>query len=79
MWSDQFTGQTNHYMSITRVSIATRLCRMMTFPDGLQHIMSHNPLIKWPYEIRGPHTGGDSACNRLSCHQLFVRFEMFNF
>ena len=79
MWSEQFTGQTDHYISITRASMATKLCRIMTFPDGLQHIMSHNPLIKWPYQIQGSHTGSGSECKRLSCHKLFVRFEMFNF
>ena len=42
-----------HYISITRVPIATKPGRMMTFLAGLLPIMSHDPLITWPCQIRG--------------------------
>ena len=62
----------NHYISITRVPMATKLGRMMTSLDGLLPIMSHDPLIKWSCEIRGPLTGRGSVGKRLSRHRLLV-------
>ena len=57
----------NHHISITRVSMATTLGRMIASLDWLLP-MSHDPLITWPCEIRGSLTGGDSACKNLSRH-----------
>ena len=48
----------DHLISITRVSIATKLGRMIASLDGLLPIMSHDPLITWPCEIRDSPTGG---------------------
>ena len=45
---------------IRRVSMANKLGRMITSLDGLLPIMSHDPLITWPCEIRGLLTGGGS-------------------
>ena len=59
----------NHHISITRVSIATKLGRMIASLVGLLPIMSHDPLITWHWEIQGSLTGGGSACKRLSRHQ----------
>ena len=42
----------NHFISIARVSIANKICRMMTSLDGLLPMMSRDPLIPWPCEIR---------------------------
>ena len=56
--------------------MATKLGRMMTSLDGLLPlIMSHDPLITWPCEIRVSLTGRGSACKRLSHHQLLALFE----
>ena len=52
--------------------MATKLGRMIASLDGLLPIMSHDPLITWPCEIRGSLTGGGSARKRLSCHRLLV-------
>ena len=41
----------NHYISTTRVSIAAKLGRMITYFDGLLPIKSFDPLITWPYEM----------------------------
>ena len=60
----------NHHMSITRVSMATKLGRMIASIDRLVPIMSHDLLITWPCEIRGSLIGGSSVHKRLSCHQL---------
>ena len=65
----------NHYISITRVSMATKLGRMIASLDGLLPIMSHDPLITWPCEIRGSLTGWGSAYKRLCRHRLLVLFE----
>ena len=54
--------------------MATKLGRMIASLDGLLPIMSHDPLITWPCEIRGSFTGGSSAPKRLSCHRLLVDF-----
>ena len=62
----------NHHISVTRVSMATKLGRMIPSLDGLLPIMLHDPLITWPSEMRDSLTGGSSACKRLSCHQLLV-------
>ena len=48
--------------------MATKLGRMIAFPDGLLPIMSHDPLIIWSCEIRGSLTGGSSAGKHLSRH-----------
>ena len=52
--------------------MATKLGRMIASLDGLLPIMSHDPLITWPCEIRGLPTGGGSARKRLSRHRLLV-------
>ena len=41
----------NHYISITRVPMAIKFDRMMTFLDGLLPVMSRDPLITRPCEI----------------------------
>ena len=41
----------NHYISITRVPVATKIGKMMTSLDGILPT-SHDPLITWPCEIR---------------------------
>ena len=64
----------NHPISITRVSMTTKLGRMITSLDWLLPIMSHDPLITWPCEIRGSLTGGGSAWKCLSRHRLLVSF-----
>ena len=33
--------------------MATKIGRMIAFSDELLPIMLHDPLITWPYEIRG--------------------------
>ena len=58
----------NHHISITRVSVATKLGRMIASLDGILAIMSHDPSITWPCETRGSVTGGGSARKRLSRH-----------
>ena len=60
----------NYHISITRVSLATKLGRMITFLDGLLPIMSHDSLITWPCEIRGSLKGGASTHKRLSRHRI---------
>ena len=45
---------------------------MIAFLDELLPIMSHDPLITWPREIRGSLTGGGSARKHLSRHRLLV-------
>ena len=52
--------------------MTTKLGRMIASLDGLLPIMSHDPLITWPCEIRGSLAGGDSVCKRLNRHRLFV-------
>ena len=37
--------------------MATKLGKMLTSLDGILPIMSHDPLISWPCEIRGSLTG----------------------
>ena len=64
----------NHHISITRVSMATKLGRMIASFDGLLPIMSHDLLITWPCEIRGSLTGGGSARKCLGRHRLLVLF-----
>ena len=41
----------NHYISTTRVTIATKLGRMITYFDGLLPITSHDTLISLSCEI----------------------------
>ena len=67
----------NHHISITRVSMTTKLGRMIASLDGLLPIMSHDPLIIWPCEIRGSLTGGGSARKYLSRHRLLVNLLKF--
>ena len=64
----------NPHISITRVSMATKLGRMIASLDGLSSITSHDPLITWPCEIQGSFTGGGSVRKNLSCHRLLVFF-----
>ena len=52
--------------------MATKLDRMIASLDGLLPIMSHDPLIAWPCEIRSSLTGGGPARKRLSHHRLLV-------
>ena len=52
--------------------MAIKLDRMIASLDGLLPIVSHDPLITWPCEIRGSLTGGGSACKRLSHHRLLL-------
>ena len=54
--------------------MATKLGRMIASVDRLLPIMSHDPLITCPCEIRGLFIEGGSACKRLSRHQLLVSF-----
>ena len=54
--------------------MTTKLGRMIASLDGLLPIMSHDPLITWPCEIRGLLTGGGSARKRLSCHRFLVAY-----
>ena len=61
------------YISITRVPMAKTLGRMMTLLDRLQHMMSHDPLITWPCEIRSSLTRRGPARKRFSRHRLLVR------
>ena len=37
----------NHYISTTRVPMATKLDKMITYFDGLLPIKSHDSLITW--------------------------------
>ena len=62
----------NHHISITRVSMATKFGRMRASLDGFLTIISHDPFITWPREIRGSFTGRGSARKRLSRHRLLV-------
>ena len=41
----------NYYISTTRVLIATKLARMITYLHGLLHVKLHDPLITWSCEI----------------------------
>ena len=54
--------------------ISTKLERMMTSIDELLPVISHDPLITWPGEIRGLPTGGGSARKHLNHHRLRVPF-----
>ena len=58
----------DHYVSTTRLSMATKLGRMIVCPDGLLPII----LIAWPLEMQGSLIGGGSAHKHLSRHQLLV-------
>ena len=71
---DHMTNK-NHYISITRVPLATKRGRMMNSFDWPLPIMSDNSLITWPCEIQGLLTGGGSARKLLkSRHRLFVAY-----
>ena len=48
--------------------MVTKLGRVIASLDGFLPIMLHDPLITWPFEIRGSLTGGGSARKRLSLH-----------
>ena len=52
--------------------MAAKLSGMMTSLNGFLPIMSYEPLIKWPGEMRGSLTEGGSARKRLSRHRLIV-------
>ena len=56
--------------------MTNKLDRIMTSLDGLLPIMSHDPLITWPCEIRGAIIGTSSTCKRLSRHRLLVAFAL---
>ena len=68
-----------HCISTTRVPMATKLGRMMTYLDGLQLIKPYDPLITCRCEIKSSLTRGGSARRRLSRHRLhvFVCFVIF--
>ena len=59
--------------------MATKLGRMIASRDGLLPIMSYDPLITWPCDIRGSLTGEGSAGKRLSRHRLLVIISFFSF
>ena len=40
-----------HYISTIRVSVATKLCWMLTYLDGLLPIKSSDPFITWSCKI----------------------------
>ena len=63
----------NRYISITRVSVATKIGRMIASLDGLLPIMLHDPLITWSCKTQGSLTGGGSAHKCLSRQRLLVR------
>ena len=44
---------TNQGISATTVHMATKLCKMVTYLDGLLPIKLHDPLITWLCEILG--------------------------
>ena len=46
--------------------MTNKLGKVMTSLDGLLPIMSHDPLVTRPCEIRGSLTGGGLARKRLS-------------
>ena len=74
-WSCKATWQKIFYISIIRVPMANKLGRKMISLDVLLPnvlLMSHDPLIMWPCEIRGSLTGWASARKRLSRYQLLV-------
>ena len=52
--------------------MATKVGRMIASLNGLLPIMSFDPFITWPCEIRGSRIGGGSAHKRLSRHRLIV-------
>ena len=58
----------NHHTSIAKVSMSTKLGRMIAALDGLLPIVPHDPC-----EIQGSLAGGGSAWKRLSRHRLLVR------
>ena len=66
------TWQKILYISITRVPMANKPGRMMNSLDRLLPIMSHDPLIRWPYETRGSLIGGGSTRKHLSRHRLLI-------
>ena len=68
------TWHKTFYIFITRVTMANKLGRKMTSLDGLLPIMSNDPLVTWPCEIRGSLTGWGSARKRLSRYRLPVVF-----
>ena len=47
---DHMTNE-NHCISITRVVMASKLVKMVNYPDGLLSIKPHEPLITWSCEI----------------------------
>ena len=59
--------------------MGTKLGRMITSLDGILPIMSHDPLITWPCEIRGSLTGAGSARKRLCRHRFLVFLKHLSF
>ena len=53
----------NHCISTATVRMANKLGKMMISLDGLLPIMSHDPLIMWPCELRGSPTKGGQHAN----------------
>ena len=50
VWQGHVTNK-NHYISTTRVPVATKHGRMVTYPDWLLTIKSLGALIKWSCEV----------------------------
>ena len=51
VWSCKVAWQTKIIISTTRVFMATKLDRIITYFDGLPLIYSTDPLITWSYQI----------------------------
>ena len=61
----------NHHISITRVSMAIKLGRMIASLDGHLPIMLHNPLITWPCEIE-VHLQEEVQSSPTSCLKILL-------
>ena len=75
-WKVKWQTKTIKYL--LQVPITAKLDKMASFLYWLLHIMSHDSLVTWPYEIRGSFTGRGSPFKQLSFHQLPV-FLLFLF
>ena len=65
---DHVTNQT-HFMPTTKVPIATKLGRMVTYFDGLLLPIKYDPLIAWSCEITHP---GQGVGNRNKSNIIFT-------
>ena len=64
----------NHDISTTRVPIATKLGRMITYLDGLLPIKSCDPLITCPCEAGGSLTKETQYANALIVTDFLLLF-----